>query len=132
MCVFCDIVNKKIPASVIYENDLVLGFLDLSQATRGHTLIIPKRHVDDVFGLNDDEAKAIMVAAREISQLLKDKFDVKGINLLNNSGTVAGQVVKHFHLHVIPRYGSDDPVEFTCHPNEVAKEEFDKTFRALK
>ena len=108
MCVFCKILNGEIPGSKIYENDYCVAILDISQTTKGHTLVIPKRHVENVFDLNNEECAAIMEACVYVSNKLKEKLGVENINLLNNSGTLAGQVVMHFHMHIIPRYENDE------------------------
>lgn len=108
MCVFCKILNGEIPGSKIYENEYSIAILDISQTTKGHTLIIPKRHVENVFDLNKKECAAIMEACVYVSNKLKEKLGVENVNLLNNSGPLAGQVVMHFHMHVIPRYENDE------------------------
>lgn len=108
MCVFCKILNGEIPGSKIYENDYCIAILDISQTTKGHTLVIPKRHVENVFDLNKDECRAVMEACVYVSNKLKEKLGVENVNLLNNSGVLAGQVVMHFHMHIIPRYGNDE------------------------
>ena len=104
MCVFCKIVNGEIPGFKLYENDLVIAILDISQTTKGHTLIIPKRHVQDVFELSQEDANAVMEACLYVTE----KLNVENVNLVNNSGLLAGQSVMHFHLHVIPRYEGDE------------------------
>ena len=109
MCVFCKILNGEIPGSKIYENEYCIAILDISQTTKGHTLVIPKRHVENIFDLNSEESKAIMDACVYVANKLKEKLGVENINLLNNSGTLAGQVVMHFHMHIIPRY-ADEPL----------------------
>ena len=108
MCVFCKILNGEIPGSKIYENEYCIAILDISQTTKGHTLVIPKRHVENIFDLNSEESKAIMDACVYVANKLKEKLGVENINLLNNSGTLAGQVVMHFHMHIIPRYENDE------------------------
>ena len=108
MCVFCKIINGEIPGFKLYENDLVIAILDISQTTKGHTLIIPKRHVQDVFELSQEDANAVMEACLYVTKLLKEKLNVENVNLVNNSGLLAGQSVMHFHLHVIPRYEGDE------------------------
>ena len=97
MCVFCKIINKEIPAYTLYENDYVICFLDISQATRGHVLVVPKKHEQDIFSLSDKYAEEIMKAAVKVSNILREKLQIKDINLLNNSGSLAGQTVMHFH-----------------------------------
>lgn len=108
MCVFCKIINNEIPSYTIYEDEYVKCFLDISQATKGHTLIVPKKHLQDVFALEEPFTSAVLNAAVKVSNLLKEKLGVTNINLLNNSGSLAGQTVMHFHLHVLPRYGNDE------------------------
>lgn len=108
MCIFCKILNGEIPGSKIYENEYCIAILDISQTTKGHTLVIPKRHVENIFDLNSEESKAIMDACVYVANKLKEKLGVENINLLNNSGTLAGQVVMHFHMHIIPRYENDE------------------------
>lgn len=107
MCVFCKIINGEIPGSKIYENEHCIAILDISQSTVGHTLVIPKRHVENIFGLNSEECLAVMEACVYVANKLKEKLGVENINLLNNNGTLAGQVVMHYHMHVIPRYEGD-------------------------
>ena len=130
MCVFCKIINGEIPCYKLYENGFVTCFLDISQATKGHTLVVPKKHVENVFGLNEEEASEIMKAAVIVSNLLKEKLGIENVNLLNNSGPLAGQTVMHFHLHVIPRYGND-AVDFHQVDNEPNFEELDKLYKLL-
>ena len=130
MCVFCKIINGEIPCSKVYENELVVAFLDISQVTKGHTLIVPKRHVENVFGLTKEESAAIMEASVYVANKLKEKLNVENINLLNNNGVLAGQCVMHFHMHVIPRYGNDD-IEIKQVEHEPNFEELGKLCKLL-
>ncbi len=130
MCVFCKIVNGEIPSYKLYENGFVTCILDISQATKGHCLIIPKKHFDNVFDLSEDYAEEIMKAAVIISNMLKEKLGVSNINLLNNSGKLAGQTVMHFHMHVLPRY-VDDEINFHQVDHEPNFEELDKLYQFL-
>jgi len=107
MCVFCKIVNSEIPCFKIYETDNTLAFLDISQITKGHTLVIPKKHYRDLLSLDPDIAKEISEAVLEVTHILKTKLGVDNFNLLNNSGPLAGQEVPHFHMHILPRYEND-------------------------
>ncbi|MDG5786410.1 HIT family protein [Evansella sp. AB-P1] len=107
-CIFCKIVNGDIPSSKVYENDKVLAFLDLSQVTKGHTLVIPKNHEENVYELSEDSAKAVFTAVPKIAKALKSAFNPVGLNMLNNNGENAGQSVFHYHVHLIPRYGKGD------------------------
>lgn len=110
MCVFCKIINGEIPSFKIYENDYVLCFLDINASTNGHTLIVPKKHFDNIFDLDEKYAVEMIKAVKHVSLLLKEKLNVSAVNVINNSGPLAGQTVMHFHIHVIPRYENDGVV----------------------
>ncbi len=107
MCVFCNIINGDISSFKIYENDYVLCFLDINASTKGHTLIVPKKHFENIFDVDEKYLEEITKAVKHVSLLLKEKLNVSSVNILNNSGTLAGQTVMHFHIHVIPRYEND-------------------------
>jgi len=107
-CIFCKIINGEIPAAKVYENEHVLAFLDISQVTKGHTLVIPKIHKENVFELTSDTAKNIFEAVPAIANAIKTEFQPIGLNVVNNNGEEAGQSVFHFHMHLIPRYGKGD------------------------
>ncbi len=127
MCVFCKIMNGEIPAYTLYENEYVKCFLDISQATKGHTLVVTKKHVENVFELDDKTSEEIMKAAVKVSKLLKEKLNLTSVNLLNNSGELAGQTVMHFHMHVLPRY-IDDEINFHQVDHEPNFDELNKLY----
>ena len=106
-CLFCKIVKDEIPSEKIYENEKFLAFLDLFPATEGHTLIIPKKHYENIFDIPEDVLKDSMEVAQKIASLLKEKLGAEGINLLNSNNKIAQQEVPHYHIHVIPRYSKD-------------------------
>ena len=107
-CIFCKIVNGDLPSSKVFANENVLAFLDLSQVTKGHTLIIPKIHKENLYELTPEIAKDIFEVAPEIANALKATYNPIGLNVVNNNGEKAGQSVFHFHMHLIPRYGEGD------------------------
>jgi histidine triad (HIT) family protein len=107
-CIFCKIIAGQIPAANVYEDDHVLAFLDISQVTEGHTLVIPKKHVENIFTCTDDVANTIFQSVPKIARALQETFPLKGLNVLNNNQPLAGQSVFHYHLHLLPRYGTDD------------------------
>ena len=107
-CIFCKIVNDEIPSEKIYEDEDVLAFLDGFPSTEGHTIIIPKKHFENIFDTPKDVLKETMEVAQKISFLLKEKLGAEGINLFNNNNKVAQQEIPHYHLHVIPRYSGDE------------------------
>lgn len=108
MCVFCKIINKEIPSSTVYEDSDVLAILDLSQATYGHTLVMPKKHVETFLDLDKDTLEHVFSVTQDLAIKIKDKLGASGINIVNNSYPVAGQSVMHMHVHIVPRYSEDD------------------------
>jgi len=102
--VFCRIIKGEIPSTKIYEDDDVLAILDISQVTRGHTLVIPKKHYSDFLATPRDIVSKVFDVAQRIGQAEISILGAKGVNILTNVGEVAGQSVPHFHVHVIPRY----------------------------
>ncbi len=107
-CIFCKIIKGEIPSAKVFENENVVAFLDISQVTKGHTLIIPKVHKENIYELTPELAKDIFEVAPEIAKALKETYNPVGLNIVNNNGEKAGQSVFHFHMHLIPRYGEGD------------------------
>lgn len=108
-CIFCKIIKGEIPCYKVYEDDLVLAFLDVNPKTNGHTLIIPKQHTLDLTSIDNNTLLHIMEVARKLSKILEEKLDSVGITLIQNNG--APQEVKHFHLHLIPTYKEEQPIK---------------------
>ena len=107
-CVFCKIVNKELPFYKVYEDDFVLAFLDVNPVVIGHTLIIPKKHYENIFDIDSEVFQRIAEVSRVIAKKMVDNLDdVCGVNLFQSNGKVAEQVVMHSHLHLIPRRESD-------------------------
>ncbi len=121
-CIFCKLACGDIPTNTIYEDDDFRAILDNGPATRGHTLIIPKDHSDDLFALPDDTAAGAIKLAKKIADRMKEKLSCDGVNLVQNNGIAAGQTVMHFHLHVIPRY-TNDGQRILWKPTEPSTEE---------
>ncbi|WP_042349652.1 HIT family protein [Bacillus massiliigorillae] len=107
-CIFCKIINGEIPSSKVYEDEHVLAFLDISQVTKGHTLVIPKVHKENVYELTSEMASHIFSVVPKIANALKAEYQPIGLNTVNNNGEAAGQTVFHFHMHLLPRYGEGD------------------------
>ncbi len=106
MCIFCMIANHEIPSKVVYEDDKYIAFLDLTQTTIGHTLVVPKRHSKNIYELNDEDAKDIMCVVKKVALMLKKTYNPVGLNVVNNNEKPL-QSVDHFHIHLIPRYNND-------------------------
>lgn len=125
MCIFCKIVEGSIPSYKVYEDSEVLAFLDLSQLTLGHTLVIPKKHVENIFELDSDTASVLFKRVVEVAKLLKNNLNVENLNILNNNGKLASQSVNHYHIHLLPRY-ENDGFSFSSNPNKLSNEDFIK------
>lgn len=108
-CIFCKIINGEIPSYTVYEDNVVKAFLDISQGTPGHTLVVPKKHVKDLFAYDEDLAAAVFSRLPKIARAIKESNPaIKGMNIVNNNGEVAYQSVFHSHIHLIPRYTDHD------------------------
>lgn len=107
MCIFCRLVEKDLPSYIIYEDELFMVFLDVSQATPGHTLVVTKKHVANILALDDELANKILPVVTKITKAIAKAFNTKDFNIINNCGAIAGQTVDHFHIHIIPRYDDD-------------------------
>lgn len=123
-CIFCKIANHEIPGKVLYEDDVCMAFLDLSQTTDGHTLVIPKKHYDHFLDVDENTLSHMMIVSQKIANQLQKKMNAKGFNIITNMNEVAGQSVKHFHIHIIPRYQKEDSfdVHYTDRSNDVELE----------
>lgn len=119
MCIFCKIINKEIPSSIVYEDEDVLAILDLAQTTLGHTLVMPKKHYANILEIPDDELAHLMSIVKMLSKRISDKLGAKGFNLLVNTNEVAGQTVMHLHVHIIPRYDENDTIKIEFTENKL-------------
>lgn len=133
MTIFEKIVNKEIPAYILYEDDLVLAFLDISQATKGHTLVITKTAYENLFAVPQDVFKHLMTVVQKISFALREAFNPLGINLINNNGKAAGQTVFHYHFHLVPRYENDDfDIKYPNNSDKTNHEDYQKRAELIK
>lgn len=124
-CIFCSIIKGDIPCAKVYEDEHVLAFLDISQVTKGHTLVIPKIHKENVYELTPEIASHIFSVVPKIANAIKAEYNPIGLNTLNNNGEHAGQSVFHFHMHLLPRYGKEDGfgAVWKTHTSEYSKED---------
>ncbi|QNQ81962.1 HIT family protein [Lactobacillus sp. PV037] len=108
-CLFCKIIRKEIPSYTVFENDDIKVFLDISQVTRGHVLLVPKKHLVNFFDYSQEDAAKFLQYIPKIANAVKNSNpDIKGVNVIANNGEAAGQVVMHSHIHFIPRYENDN------------------------
>ncbi len=103
-CIFCKIVTRKAPASILYENETAMVFLDIRPLNLGHTLVIPKEHYVDIFDVPEELLSEIHVTAKRMSFAIKEATSADGISIIQQNGKAAGQDIFHLHVHVVPRY----------------------------
>jgi histidine triad (HIT) family protein len=101
-CVFCQIIQKQLPASVVYEDEQIVAFLSNRPVNEGHTLVVPKKHYANIYEISEDETAYLFKIAKQVALAVRDSIDAEGIRIVQNNGEAAGQVVFHLHVHVIP------------------------------
>lgn len=121
-CVFCRIIAREIPSKKIYENEHVFAFLDILPTSKGHTLVIPKKHYQDIFDIDEGALKEVMSVGKKLAIVLRNSLGAVAMNVTNNNGAHAGQIVSHFHLHLIPRYSDDGIVMYGPRTHEKAQD----------
>ena len=107
-CVFCAIAANEIPSFKLYEDDLVLAYLDINPFSKGHTLVIPKEHSSGLLDTSDETLAALVARVKKVASHLKATLPCDGFNILQNNGEAAGQTVMHIHFHIVPRYGKEE------------------------
>jgi len=130
-CIFCKIIKGDLPSAKVYEDEDVFAFLDISPVTKGHTLVIPKVHNENIYDMEAESAAKLFAAVPKIARALKAEFAPKGMNLLNNNGAFAGQAVFHYHMHLIPRYDEQDGFGGKWNPRETNPEDLQRMASAV-
>ncbi len=126
-CLFCKIISGDIPSNTIYEDEIVKVFLDINPISNGHCLIVPKKHYTNIEDIDLETLKYINEVAKKIYKKLKEKLNCEGLTLVQNNGL--GQEVKHYHLHLVPRYTND---EIMMNPNKELLESIEDVMKKLK
>jgi histidine triad (HIT) family protein len=106
-CIFCDIINGKSGAEILYEDENIISFLDIRPVNYGHALVVPKKHCNDFLSLSFDELNYLVNGLQTISAAIEKSIKADGFNIVVNKGKAAGQTVFHFHFHIIPRFAND-------------------------
>jgi histidine triad (HIT) family protein len=114
-CIFCKIVAGELPATIVAEDERTIAFMDINPATRGHALVIPRVHAQDLHAIDAADLQACALAAQRLAERARARLGADGVNLINSCGAAAWQTVSHFHLHVVPRYVGD-PLELPWVP----------------
>lgn len=130
-CIFCKIVSDQLPSAKVYEDSKVLAFMNLQQRNPGHTLVVPKKHVVNIYDVSEDTAADVARITVRIAKAIKQRFRPDGVNTLQNSERAAMQSVMHYHVHVIPRYFGDDLLEI-WDSEAATPEELDTNAKRLR
>jgi histidine triad (HIT) family protein len=130
-CLFCKIIAGEIEAQIVAEDELTVAFMDINPATRGHALVVPRRHAANVLEIEPDELAATVLAAQRLARLVTERLGADGVNLINSCGSAAWQTVFHFHIHVIPRY-QGDPLQLPWVPAPGDPDEIAAAARELR
>jgi histidine triad (HIT) family protein len=130
-CIFCAIVAGDAPSQRVDEDEHTVSFMDISPWTRGHALVVPRRHSRNLWDIDDEDLKRVVVAGRRLALRMRETLDCDGVNLLNSTEKVAWQTVYHFHLHVIPRYEGDD-LEMPPKPRDTDADDVARIAEALR
>ena len=130
-CIFCKIIAGELPSQKVDEDERTIAFMDISPATRGHALVVPRRHSRDLLEIDIDDLQATIAAAQRLARRVNERLGADGVNLLNSCGAAAWQTVFHFHIHVIPRYETD-PLRLPWTPTPGNSEEIAATAAELR
>jgi histidine triad (HIT) family protein len=107
-CLFCKIINGSIPSEKVYEDELFIAILDINPINKGHLLVLPKRHSENIFDLEEPEISNVMKVIKKLSQALMKTLNAEGVNIIQNNCKAAGQIIFHSHFHIIPRFSGDN------------------------
>jgi histidine triad (HIT) family protein len=130
-CIFCKIVKGEIPSKKVYEDGDVLVFLDINPASKGHVLVTAKKHYENIYDVDEEILKKMIVVSKKMADKIKKAFDADGINIVQNNGQHAGQLVNHIHFHVIPRY-PEDKVIITYQRQQMSEHQMNEIVNILK
>ena len=130
-CIFCQIVDNKIPSQILFENDTTLAFLDIFPISNGHTIVIPKNHYNNLEDIPVDELFNVFKIVKKMSSKIYEKLKIEGYNILQNNFKAAGQVINHFHVHIIPRRREDGKFRLLIPRVQSKEEELKKTLKTI-
>lgn len=123
MCVFCEIIKGNIPSRKVYEDDDIIAILDIAQTTYGHTLVMPKKHYQDIETVDPEILQKLILKVQELAKKISTNLKAEGHNILVNTNEVSGQTVHHLHFHIIPRYTVNDSIKIEFSENKYDLDE---------
>ena len=106
-CIFCKIIDGEIPAVKVLDEESVLAFMDINPSSKGHMLVVPKRHAENIFQISEGDLEAVTHAVKRCANAVKEALNAEGITILQLNGKASDQIVPHFHIHIIPRWEND-------------------------
>jgi len=130
-CIFCKIIAKKIPSKILFQNNDTIAFLDIFPISQGHTIVIPKKHYTNLETIPINELHEVMGAVKIVSNLIYKNLDIDGYNILQNNHKAAGQVINHFHIHIIPRNSADGKFKLLIPREQATEEELNQTLKII-
>jgi histidine triad (HIT) family protein len=131
-CIFCAIIDNELRAIKIFEDSMFVAFMDKYPINTGHTLVLPKKHHKDIFTMGDDEIGKLFSTVSFLAKGIAKALDAKGLNIGQNNGKAANQIVPHVHVHIIPRYNYDSPNGRWPSRNLISDEELEKIAQKIK
>ncbi|MHA1292645.1 MAG: HIT domain-containing protein [Promethearchaeota archaeon] len=131
-CIFCKIINKEIPAKIIFEDEKNIALLDIFPINEGHTIIIPKCHYQNIEEIPEKDFIDLFKCVKKIAQNIHEKLEIDGYNILQNNFPAAGQIINHIHIHIIPRKENDKKFALTIPREQATEEELNKILFKLK
>ena len=131
-CIFCKIIAKEIPSKILYQNNDTIAFLDIFPISQGHTIVIPKNHYTNLQTIPMDELHEVMETVKIVSNLIYNNLNIDGYNILQNNYKAAGQVINHFHIHIIPRSSADGKFKLLIPREQAREEELDQILKIIR
>ncbi len=131
-CIFCKIVKKEIPARIIFENESNIAFLDNHPISKGHAIIVPKNHYQNIEDIPEEILCETFKTVKKVAKLIRNKLNIDGYNILQNNFEAAGQVIKHFHVHIIPRNQRDKKFELKIPRNQASDNDLNEVLNIIK
>jgi len=131
-CIFCKIIDGEVPAVKVLDKDKVIAFMDINPASRGHMLIVPKKHVENIFEISEDDLSAVMNAVKHCAQAVRQALKAEGITVLQLNGKASDQIIPHLHVHIMPRWQNDRLSVSQWEMNEGNIDELQEIAREVK
>ena len=130
-CIFCQIIKKKIPSKNVFEDERFLAFLDIFPISNGHTIVVPKKHYQNLEDIPEQELADVFKIVKKLAKLIHNKLKIDGYNILQNNFRSAGQEINHFHIHIIPRNINDQKFKLKIPRNQATEQELKNTLNLI-